>query len=466
MLRRRAHLLPPHIAIVGQRDVGIDAVGGERLHGVGVGIVRGAGRHAEEAGLRIDGVKPPILAELHPANVVADGLGLPAGNGRVDHGEIGLAAGAREGRGDEFRFSFRIGELEDQHVLGHPALVARLHRGDAERMAFLAEQCVAAIARAVRPDLARLWKVRDVFGLIARPRDIGGRRRGKRIAHRVHAAHEILAVAERLPHLVADAGHDVHVGDGVGGVRDHHADTGDRRADRPHGIGHHIHGAPGHRPVVKLAERFLHRFGVEPVVGRARVVLLLGADVSLVLDSRDVLGVGAHQDRVRPLFGVEPQRRAAIDQRLEHTLVFVLGAVAPHDVLGLEQRFRLFDEGEHFRIGGLGASGHNLRLNAHAAGSPACKVGLDGKKLPLASTVLAMLSRRPLSTAVPNPAYCRPARASAASLTSSLRASAGVVIGWANSTRRPAPSSTMSKPSGSMPTMRQAPGEASARAVA
>ena len=258
MLGRRAHLLPPHVAVVGQRDVGIDAVGVQRLHGVEVGLVRRAGRHAEEAGLGIDGVEPAVLAELHPANVVADGLGLPAGDGRVEHGEVGLAAGRREGRGDEFRFPFRIGELEDQHVLGHPALVARLHGGDAERVALLAEQRVAAIAGAVGPDLARLGEMRDVFGLVAGPRHVGGRGRRQRIAHGVHAAHEILAVAERLPHLVADAGHDVHVGDGVGAVGHHDADAGDRRADRAHRIGHHIHGAAGHGAVIELGERRLH----------------------------------------------------------------------------------------------------------------------------------------------------------------------------------------------------------------
>ncbi len=210
-----AHLLPPHVAVVGQRDVGIDAVGVERLHGVEVRLGRGAGRHAEEAGLGIDGVEPAVRAELHPANVVADGLGLPAGDGRHQHGEVGLAASGREGGRHVFRLPLRIGELEDQHVLGHPALVARLHARDAERMALLAEQRVAAIARAVGPDLARLGEVRDVFGLVAGPRHVGGGRGRQRIADGMHAAHEVFRVAERLPHGIADARHDVHVGDGV-----------------------------------------------------------------------------------------------------------------------------------------------------------------------------------------------------------------------------------------------------------
>ncbi len=101
VLGRGAHLLPPHVAVVGQRDVGVDAVGGERLHGVEVRLVRRARRHAEEARLRVDGIEPPVGAELHPADVIADGLRLPALDGRRQHGEVGLAAGGRERRRHE-----------------------------------------------------------------------------------------------------------------------------------------------------------------------------------------------------------------------------------------------------------------------------------------------------------------------------------------------------------------------------
>src|SRR5262249_61089794 len=127
------------------------------LHGVGVRIVRGAGRHAEEASLGIDGVQPSVLAELHPANVVTDGLGLPAGNGRIDHGEIGLATGARESRGDILHLPLWVGELEDQHVLGQPALIAGLHARDAERVDFLAGHGIYAVAVTIGAGVARLW---------------------------------------------------------------------------------------------------------------------------------------------------------------------------------------------------------------------------------------------------------------------------------------------------------------------
>ena len=150
----------------------------EGLHGVGVGVPAGARGDAEEAGLGVDGVEPAVVAELHPADVVADGLGLPAGNRGDEHGEVGLAARRRERGGDVLRLALGGRELQDQHVLGEPAVVAGHHRGDAQREALLAEQGVAAVAGAVRPDLAGLGEVHDVLVLgVARPRHVGLRRR-------------------------------------------------------------------------------------------------------------------------------------------------------------------------------------------------------------------------------------------------------------------------------------------------
>jgi hypothetical protein len=78
--------------------------------GVRVGrLVAGAGGHAEEAGLGVDGVEAAVLAELHPGDVVADGLALPAREGGDEHGHVGLAAGRREGAGDVLLLA-RVGE--------------------------------------------------------------------------------------------------------------------------------------------------------------------------------------------------------------------------------------------------------------------------------------------------------------------------------------------------------------------
>ena len=68
------HALPPDVAVVGEGGVGEDDVAVEGQHGVGVGVHVGPGGHAEEAGLGVDGVEAAVLAEFHPADVVADRL--------------------------------------------------------------------------------------------------------------------------------------------------------------------------------------------------------------------------------------------------------------------------------------------------------------------------------------------------------------------------------------------------------
>ena len=167
------HALPPHVAVVGEGDVGEDRVAlVDRGDGVRVGRLAGAGGDAEEPELRVHGIEPTVLTEAHPGDVVADHLGLPAGDGRRDHREVRLATGGRERRRDVVDLPLWVGELEDEHVLGHPALVA----GDAPRrcagVALLAEQGVAAVAGAVAPDRALLGEVDDVLRVGARPGDV------------------------------------------------------------------------------------------------------------------------------------------------------------------------------------------------------------------------------------------------------------------------------------------------------
>src|SRR3546814_17032929 len=55
----------------------------------------------------------------------------------------------------------RILDAEDEHVLGQPTLAARLVRGDAQRVALLAQQRVAAVARAVGLDAELVREVHD-----------------------------------------------------------------------------------------------------------------------------------------------------------------------------------------------------------------------------------------------------------------------------------------------------------------
>ena len=176
----------------------------------GLVSLAGAGRDAEEAGLGVDRVEAAVVAELHPGDVVADRLDLPALERRDEHREVGLAAGARERAGDVLDLTLGRRELEDEHVLGHPALVAGHRRGDAQREALLAEQRVAAVAGAVGPDLAGLGVVDDVLRLgVRRPGHVV-LALGQRRADRVDAGNELAVGAEDVEGGLAHAGHDPH----------------------------------------------------------------------------------------------------------------------------------------------------------------------------------------------------------------------------------------------------------------
>ena len=79
VLRRIAvHAFPPHVAVVGERDVREDRVLLDRLHRVRIRLVIRARRDAEEAGLGIDGVELAVVARLDPGDVVADRRHFPA----------------------------------------------------------------------------------------------------------------------------------------------------------------------------------------------------------------------------------------------------------------------------------------------------------------------------------------------------------------------------------------------------
>jgi hypothetical protein len=110
---------------------------------------------AEVSGFRVDGVQLAVLVRPQPGDVVADDGGFPTGVlialRRDEHGEVGLAAGGREGDG-EIGLARPPGfvDADDEHVLGHPLVFAGDVGGDAQGEALLAEQRVAAVAGADR----------------------------------------------------------------------------------------------------------------------------------------------------------------------------------------------------------------------------------------------------------------------------------------------------------------------------
>src|SRR5579885_3509968 len=168
------HALPPDSAVRSEGGVGEDRITPERGHSIRIGFFRSAGRNAEEPGLGIDGAQAAVFIGFNPCDVIAHGPDFPAFKSfrRHQHCKIGLSVCARKCRGDVRLFAFGTLDAENQHVLGKPSLIPRNVGSNTEGETFFSKQRIAAIARTVRPDLARFREVNDVLFFIARPRYI------------------------------------------------------------------------------------------------------------------------------------------------------------------------------------------------------------------------------------------------------------------------------------------------------
>jgi hypothetical protein len=321
----------------------------------------GAGGDAEKARLGVDGAQVAVGAGFDPRDVVAHAGDFPAlafdRFRRNHHGEIRLAAGARE-RGGDIGF-LAVGRLhaEHEHVFGHPALVARHGGGDAQGETFFAKQGVAAVARAEAHDQALLGEVRDVgLGRVAGPGDILLARL-ERASDRVQAFHEDAGFFDLLVNLGAHARHDFHVRDDIWAVGEFDAVLRDRRADRAHAEGNHKQRAPAHAAVEQGLEAGFHFVRGFPVVRRAGVFFRLRADKGPLLHARHIPGIAADEEGVRALVGVQPQAGAGGNNRLAHGLVLSLGAIAPEDFIGFGKGGEFLDPGEDGDVGRFRRSG-------------------------------------------------------------------------------------------------------------
>ena len=221
-------------------------------------------------------------------------------------------------------------------MLGQPALIAGHDRGDAQGIALLAQEGVAAIARAVGPDLPALGEVDDVFGLVAGPGDIllaGGQRR----AERVDSRHKKAVLSHLVEGGFAHPGHDAHGYGYVGAVGDLDAERADFRSQRTHAEGHDIHGAATHAAVEQALQGPAHFRGFLPVVGRAGVLGLLGADERAAFHPRHILGIGVGQEGVGPDLGVQRPHGAGGHQLGGQARPLLVRTIAPVDPVGLGQ---------------------------------------------------------------------------------------------------------------------------------
>ena len=117
------------------------------------------------------------------------------------------------------RVALRRGELENEHVLGQPTLVASHNRSNTQSEALLTQQGVSAIARTVGPNLAGFGEVNDVLGVAAGPSNIGLTFR-QRCSHCVQGGTKVAVFADQVKCGAAHARHDAHVDNNVRTVGD------------------------------------------------------------------------------------------------------------------------------------------------------------------------------------------------------------------------------------------------------
>ncbi len=157
-----------------------------------------------------------VRGDFHPGNIVTDTLGFPAGDGRLDHGQVCFAAGRWEGGGNVILATFRIGQPQDDHVLGHPAFASGNRRTEAQRQAFFAQQRIAAVAGAVRPDSVLIREMADIFFFhwCAGPGNVFLPFRQRR-AQGMQAFYKFFTFIQQVDHLASDPRHDVHIADDI-----------------------------------------------------------------------------------------------------------------------------------------------------------------------------------------------------------------------------------------------------------
>ena len=222
-----------------------------------------------------------------------------------------LPQARRERRRDVVHLPLRRGELEDQHVLGQPALVAGHRRW---RSAASSTSCRAASCRRSRSRSDQISRVSGKWEMylvvVARPGHVGLARLQRR-ADRVQRRHEVgvrrpSRPAPRVPIRVMIRIEATTYALSVIST----PNIGLSALERAHAERDHVHRPAAHAAAVQLGHPGLHLGRGHPVVGRAGVGLVDRADEGALLDPGHVGRVGAGPERVGLLLRVEPDQGA------------------------------------------------------------------------------------------------------------------------------------------------------------
>ena len=250
------------------------------------------------------------------------------------------------------------------------------HRGDAQGEALLPQQRVAAIARAVGPDLPRLGKMRDVLAVrITGPRHV---RPASASGIPPSGSTARMAVRPSVERSLPHPGHDPHRRRHVGRVGQLHADVRDRASRAvPSRTGPRTSCGPASTPRTAARAPTASSRG-PPVIGRARILLPPRTNERALLHPGHVRRIRPRQIRVGAPTLVERLERSGPHQPVAQPPVLLHRTVTPVHPIGPGQGRHLLhpspQPGVRSRSRGAQQSGHSLRRVA-ARGAPRRSVG-------------------------------------------------------------------------------------------
>ena len=344
--------LPPNGLLHGiQGHIGEDGTFMGASQGVGVALGIGAGRHAEEAGLGIDGIETSVIAHTQPGDVIAQGPDLitllAVIRGGQHHGQVGLAAGGGERGGHILFLAVGIFNTQDQHMFSHPALVLALEGGDAQGEALLAQQHVSAVAGVDGPNGVILGELQNVALLIVQ------------LAFAVQAADEVIGIAQLVHDGLAHAGHDGHTDHDIDGIGDLDAHLRKAGGHRAHAERNDIHGTALHGAAQHIGSHGIGLLGVHPVVGGAAVLLLAGADKGPALHAGNIVQRGAVIIASRQLFLIQLDQLAGSHGLPAQLFQLFFTSVDPDNLIGAGQFGSVLNELQNGLVRG---QRHNFTL--------------------------------------------------------------------------------------------------------
>ena len=338
----------------------------DRQHRVGVGLRRwcpGATPKKPASGLIaysrpsapnfIQAMSSPIVSTFQP------------GKGRDQHRQVGLAAGRRERAGDVLDLALGRGQLQDQHVLGHPALVA----GHApRRCAARSTSCRAARCRRSRSRKTRSRASRGSGRCTcsrrcrarARPASPGSSGAPTECRQGTNSPSPPSTSSAPVPMRVMIRMRHRH----VGRVGELDADVGHVRAERAHARrAPRTSCGPSCEPVEQRpsASPASRRDPASCWSGPASL-LGAGADEGPVLDPGHVVGIRAAPGRSSGAWRPTAARRCPASTSSRTEPVVLLGrTVAPVDLVRFGQGRHLLDPRQQTLVLGRGGKGRAHR---------------------------------------------------------------------------------------------------------